>query len=332
MTLTQQQTETDQMFMRRCLQLASKGLGKVQPNPMVGAVITYNGKIIGEGWHQKYGEAHAEVNAIHSVEDKTLLQNATLYINLEPCSHYGKTPPCVEQIMQYNIPKVVIGNEDPNALVKGKGIAQLKRAGITVIENVLEKECCHLNRRFFSYHQKLRPYIILKWAETTNGFMDIKRTNNQPQQYWITNAELKTLVHKWRSEEDAILIGYNTLINDKPQLTTRHFVGKNPIPIIVSRNELKVNNDHFPFIEGKSKIDNILSILYQQGISSVLVEGGRKTLDLFIQSNKWDEARILTGNISWEEGTKAPNFNFSPARQLTINHDLVRFYINPLTK
>lgn len=320
--------DMEKMFMKRCLQLAEKGLGKVQPNPMVGCVITYNDSIIGEGWHQKLGESHAEINAIHSVKDKSLLAKATLYVNLEPCSHHGKTPPCTDEIIRCNIPKVVIGTTDPNPLVKGKGIEKLKNSGIAVINNVLAEECSHLNRRFFTFHQYNRPYIILKWAETKNGFMDIDRTEGQSQPYWITNAELRTLVHKWRSEEEAILIGYNTLINDKPRLTTRDYVGKNPIPVIVERDSLQIQGKYFSFQKEKTPIENILFTLYQQGISSVLVEGGRKTLDLFIQNGYWDEARQLIGNVSWEKGSNGPVFPFPVHEEITINHDKIRFYIN----
>ena len=320
-------TETHNTFMKRCLQLAAKGLGRVQPNPMVGAVITYEDKIIGEGWHQKYGAAHAEINAIAAVHDKELLKKSTLYVNLEPCSHYGKTPPCADKIIKWKIPHVVIGTSDPNSKVNGRGISKLKEAGIMVIQNILPDECKELNKRFFTFHGKKRPYIILKWAQTLDGYMDVERINpGEKIDYWITNPELRVLVHKWRSEEDAILIGYNTLLRDQPQLNTRFYPGKSPIPVVVERNQVTINENSYQYSSIEEKIENILKYLYAQDISSVIVEGGRKTLDLFLNSGYWDEARVLIGNVHWKKGLPAPIIESIPEQSYTINGDQVQIY------
>lgn len=320
-------TEMHNTYMKRCLQLAAKGLGRVQPNPMVGAVITYEDKIIGEGWHQKYGAAHAEINAISAVHDKELLKKATLYVNLEPCSHYGKTPPCADKIIKWKIPHVVIGTSDPNSKVNGRGISKLKEAGIMVIQNILPDECKELNKRFFTFHGKKRPYIILKWAQTLDGYMDVERINpGEKIDYWITNPELRVLVHKWRSEEDAILIGYNTLLRDQPQLNTRFYPGKSPIPVVVERNQVTINENSYQYSSIEEKIENILKYLYAQDISSVIVEGGRKTLDLFLNSGYWDEARVLIGNVHWKKGLPAPIIESIPEQSYTINGDQVQIY------
>lgn len=322
-------TEMHNTYMKRCLQLAAKGLGSVQPNPMVGAVITYEDKIIGEGWHQQYGAAHAEINAIAAVHDKELLKKSTLYVNLEPCSHYGKTPPCSDEIIKWKIPQVVIGTSDPNSKVNGRGISKLKEAGITVIQNILPDECKELNKRFFTFHGKKRPYIILKWAQTLDGYMDVERINSEDKiDYWITNPELRVLVHKWRSEEDAILIGYNTLLRDLPQLNTRFYSGKNPIPVVVERNQITIDGTSFQYSSAEDKIENIIKCLHKQDISSVIVEGGRKTLDMFLYSGYWDEARVLIGNIHWKKGLPAPIIDSIPEQSYTINGEHVQIYIH----
>ena len=238
-------TINNEQYMRRCIELAHMGFGATVPNPMVGAVIVHQGKIIGEGYHCKYGEAHAEVNAVNSVEDKSLLSESTLYINLEPCTHFGKTPPCCDLIMQSHIPRVVIANVDPNPLVKGKGIEKLKNAGIEVTTDVLKAEGEELNKRFFSYYKKSRPYIILKWAQTGDGFMDIVRHPSQHlKPVWITTEEARILVHKWRSEEQAILVGTNTVFLDNPKLNVREWTGKDPIRILVDRTLRLPQNLH----------------------------------------------------------------------------------------
>ena len=228
--------EEDIKFIRRCLDIAVKAEGSTAPNPMVGSVIVYKGKIIGEGYHRKYGEHHAEVNAINSVKDKSLLDKSTIYVSLEPCSHYGKTPPCASLIVSMGIPNVVIGTKDTASHVSGKGIKILKDAGCNVTLGVLEKECKELNKRFFTFHEKNRPYIILKWAQTKDGFIDVIRNEVSPAQpTWITNNLSKALVHKWRSEEQSILIGTNTARIDNPSLTTRNWKGKNPLRIVLDR-------------------------------------------------------------------------------------------------
>ena len=297
--------DTYERYIRRCIELAQKGLGNVQPNPMVGAVIVYDGQIIGEGYHQKYGEAHAEVNAINSVADKSLLRKSTIYVSLEPCSHYGKTPPCADKLIEMGFPRVVIGSTDPNEKVNGKGIAKLRNAGIDVTVGVLKKECDELNKRFFTYHILRRPYIILKWAQTADGFMDIDRAANPDGKYWITNDKVKVLTHRWRSEEQAILIGYNTYLNDRPQLTTRLWPGNDPARYIACRNpETTEPVEGFTLVPEEPEL--ALQRLYDDKMQSVIIEGGRKTLERYIQSGLWDEARILTGSQTWGAGTAAP--------------------------
>ena len=314
-----------QQYMHRCLELASLGLGRVQPNPMVGAVLVVDGKIIGEGWHRRYGHAHAEVDALASVQNPELLRKATMYVNLEPCSHFGKTPPCADAIIAAQIPKVVIANVDSNEKVNGTGIQKLKEAGIEVITGILENEGYELNKRFFTYHAKKRPYIILKWAQTQDGFMDILRLPNRAvEPYWITNTQLRTIVHKWRSEEDAILIGYNTLVNDKPQLNTRLFPGKSP-----RRFVMKHSDQENTFCDGFDILPNhpeeALKILYQQKIQSIIIEGGYKTLSLFIESGLWDEARILIGNQCWGDGAPAPCLHKEPDKEIDVLHNKIQY-------
>ncbi|MDR2980263.1 MAG: bifunctional diaminohydroxyphosphoribosylaminopyrimidine deaminase/5-amino-6-(5-phosphoribosylamino)uracil reductase RibD [Bacteroidales bacterium] len=319
----------DESYMARCLELASLGLGQVQPNPMVGAVLVADGKIIGEGWHRKYGEPHAEVNAFNSVEDKQLLSSATLYVNLEPCSHYGKTPPCADTVIAHNVRRIVIGSIDPNEKVNGQGIAKLCQAGIEVVTQVLDKECRKLNRRFFTYYQKKRPYIILKWAQTADGFMDVERDEHGfAPPYWITNQELRTLSHKWRSEEDAIAVGFNTWQHDHPQLNTRFFPGKNPQAFVIMRNRKNVCG--IPFEQLPESGEEACKVLYDKKIQSIIIEGGRRTLDYFIQHDLWDEARILTGDQVWGKGTLAPEFHHAlDEERMIMNHSVayVRRYL-----
>lgn len=313
----------DEMYMSRCLQLAALGLGKVQPNPMVGAVIVHQDQIIGEGWHRQYGQAHAEVNAFASVKQPELLKESTMYVSLEPCSHFGKTPPCADAIISHGVPKVVIGTVDSNAKVNGGGIKKLQDAGIEVVTGVLADQCKELNRRFFTYHEQKRPYVILKWAMTRNGYMDIDRQQQPDGQYWITNSELKTLVHQWRSEEDAILIGYNTMINDKPQLTTRLFPGKNPQRFVCQRNSDSSENSYYQTLPENPA--EALQQLYELKIQSVIVEGGRKTLQRFIDSQLWDEARILVGDQLWESGVKAPLIDGICVKEENIHDNIIRY-------
>jgi len=324
-------------YMQRCIDLASLGLGNTAPNPMVGSVIVYDNKIIGEGYHTKSGEPHAEVNAINSVKDKTLLKKSTLYVNLEPCSHFGKTPPCANLIAELGIPNLIIGTIDTAAHVSGKGVQILRDAGCNVITGVLETEARELNKRFFTFHEKKRPYIILKWAETKDGFIDKKRKDDSQKPAWITNELSKKLVHKWRSEEQAILVGTNTVIADNPELTSRNWDGRNPLRVVFDKNirlkshQLKVFNDKAETIiiadacnknqEYKSLNSNIgiefvdyskdfytqlFNVLYKRNIQSVIVEGGEKVLNSFIKNNIWDEARIFYGNFDFNNGVKAP--------------------------
>lgn len=336
------------LYMQRCLELAQLGKGFTAPNPMVGCVIVKNDLIIGEGYHQEYGKAHAEVNAIQSVLDKNELEGATVYVSLEPCSHFGKTPPCADLLVQSGVKAVVIACRDTNPAVAGRGIDRLKKAGIEVIEGVLEKESRELNKRFFTFHEKQRPYIILKWAQTLDGYLDKARLENQTGINWITGEETKSLVHKWRGEEQSILVGRNTIINDNPSLTVREYKGKNPIRIVIDsqlqisgdvniysseaptivfnriRNEKKENVEWVKIKETSTK--NILDELYNRGIISVFVEGGSRTLQYFIIDNVWDEARVIVGNNRFDEGMKAPIINRVPIASHPFGEDMVYYY------
>lgn len=319
-------------YIKRCIKLAENGFGTTYPNPMVGSVIVYENKIIGEGWHKKAGEPHAEVNAIRSVKDKSLLKKATIYVSLEPCSHFGKTPPCCDLIIEYEIPNVVVGTVDPNERVAGNGIKKLIAAGANVTVGVLEKECYELNKRFFTFHQQKRPYIILKWAETQDGFLSPEKEIDQDRKpVWITNSYSRQLVHKWRSEEQAILAGTQTVIDDNPKLNTRDWSGNNPIRVVLDQNNripkdsfifdnsvktivftksetnLSSENTNFEVIDfNQNTIPQILAVLHQNQIQSIIIEGGLKTLQSFIDQNIWDEARIFIGKTTFEKGTKAP--------------------------
>jgi diaminohydroxyphosphoribosylaminopyrimidine deaminase/5-amino-6-(5-phosphoribosylamino)uracil reductase len=343
-------------YMQRCMELAELGAGSVSPNPMVGAVIVHEGVIIGEGYHQKYGQAHAEVNAINQVlanfaNAAELLKNATIYVSLEPCAHYGKTPPCADLIIKHHIPKAVVGCRDPFEQVNGKGIEKLTEAGIEVISGILEAECKWLNRRFFTRVQKQRPYIILKWAQTNDGFF----APADKSQFWITGQESRRLVHKWRSEEDAILIGKNTAAIDNPQLNTRYWPGKAPKRVVIDRrlelsNELNIYDqdvETFIFNEIKTDIEGkikyialedferfvpqyILFQLYLQDIQSVIIEGGAHTLNTFIEAGLWDEARIFTGEAALIQGIKAPYITGIAGDEFLLGADRLNIlYNNP---
>lgn len=346
---------THEIYIKRCLQIAKNGLGTTRPNPMVGAVIVYNDRIIGESFTSAYGGNHAEVNAINSVKDKSLLTQSTLYVTLEPCSHFGKTPPCSDLIIKHKIPNVVIGCVDDNPEVAGKGIAKLKASGCNVSVGVLEAECKIHHKRFFSFHNKKRPYIILKWAETNDGFIaPIIKDEKKP--VWITNQYSRQLVHKWRAEEQAILIGTNTVVEDNPSLTVRDWKGKNPIRVVLDKS-LKLNSDYNVFNDNaetvvisseikdrKLKTENQLNIefidwnlkqkiaqqicdvLYNRNINSIIIEGGAKTLQTFIDEDLWDEARIFIGNSEFNEGTKAPKLKGNLISESKILNDLLRLY------
>ncbi|MCL2416575.1 MAG: bifunctional diaminohydroxyphosphoribosylaminopyrimidine deaminase/5-amino-6-(5-phosphoribosylamino)uracil reductase RibD [Bacteroidales bacterium] len=316
-----------QTHIQRCFQLAEIGLGQVAPNPLVGCVIVYGGKIISEGFHQKYGENHAERNAILHVKDENLLKKSTLYVNLEPCSHFGKTPPCADFIIEKGMPKVVISNLDSNPEVAGKGIERLRNAGTEVITGILENEGRFLNRRFFTFIEEKRPYIILKWAESLDGFI-----YNETER-WITNEAMRNLVHKWRSEESAIMVGTNTVLTDNPQLNVRAYFGKNPLRITIDENRKLPKDLHFFDNSQPAKIyettdlSEILSDLYLQNIQSIIVEGGAKLLQSFIEKNLWDEARILTGNKQLSSGLKAPKIQGKEICSTEIEGDKMRMII-----
>ena len=318
----------NQLYMRRCLELASLGAGYVAPNPMVGAVIVCNGLIIGEGFHRRYGDAHAEANAINTVKNKELLKRSTLYVNLEPCAHQGKTPPCADLIIQSGIPRVVIGCLDPNPLVAGKGNEKLRAAGIEVIENVLMEESKNLNIRFITYHSKKRPYVTLKWAQTADGYIDVKRDNTiVGRPTWITGWYEQTLVHKWRSQEQAVMVGTNTAVADNPMLNIRKWHGKQPLRITIDQQmrlpqTLNIFDEKQPTLIFTQKeqpntiyanvsfdeklAQNILNELFKRKIISVLIEGGTRLLQTFIDAGLWDEARVFTGVVKFGEGVKAP--------------------------
>lgn len=327
-------------YIKRCVQIAKNGLGNTRPNPMVGSVIVHDNKIIGEGFTSPYGGNHAEVNAINSVLNKDLLKEATIYVTLEPCSHFGKTPPCSDLIIQHKIPNIVIGCVDDNEKVAGKGIKKLMGAGCTVTVGILENECKEHHKRFFTFHNKKRPYIILKWAETSDGFI-APETKNEQKPVWITNTYSRQLVHKWRAEEQAILVGTNTIIEDNPSLTTRDWTGKNPIRIVIDKDEelskkLHVfNKDSETIIISKNNIDftkpigkQITYILFENDINSVIIEGGAKTLQTFIDENLWDEARIFTGQNTFKNGVKAPSFKGKLISETSILTDTLKIYKN----
>lgn len=341
-----------EFFMKRCLELAVMGLGNTSPNPMVGSVIVYEGRIIGEGYHKLYGQAHAEVNAINSVSDKKVLKYSTLYVNLEPCSHFGKTPPCAELITRLQIPRVVIGTPDPNPLVLGKGIDILKKAGCEVIVGVCAKECEELNRRFFTFYKLNRPYIILKWAETADGYIDKIRIKEEKPE-WISNKLSRNLVHKWRCEEQAVMIGTNTAIMDNPQLNVREWIGRNPIRVVIDNhlrlplnlkifdgnlktivytlNDATFVHENVEFVkmppEG-NKLEFIFNHLYCSKVISVIVEGGAKLTGALLSGNFWDEARVFKGKGLFINGVKAPILNSHPNSEYDIDGVILKFYKN----
>lgn len=320
----------DEIYMQRCLELASCGAGSVEPNPRVGSVIVYQDRIIGEGYHRQYGGPHAEVNAVASVENREQLRQSTLYVNLEPCAHEGKTPPCASMIARLGIPRVVIGTVDPFEQVNGKGIAIMESAGCQVTTGVLEEKSKDINRRFFTFHKEKRPYIILKWAQSADGFIDRERDpqdGSWPE--WITDEVCRFMVHKWRTEEPGIMVGANTAILDNPQLTARLYPGRQPVRILVDPHlrvpgNLKLFDSSARVIvlnglkdeeQGHiclRKIDlgrmpgSLLTALYEEGLQSVIVEGGARLLQTFIDSGKWDEARIFTGPVQFGKGVRAP--------------------------
>jgi diaminohydroxyphosphoribosylaminopyrimidine deaminase/5-amino-6-(5-phosphoribosylamino)uracil reductase len=331
--------KTHDTYIKRCIELAKNGSGTTYPNPLVGSLIVYNDEIIGEGWHRKSGEPHAEVNAINSVKDKSLLSKSTIYVSLEPCSHFGKTPPCCDLIIANKIPNVVIGTIDPFAKVAGTGIKKLIEAGKNVTVGILEDECNELNKRFFTFHNKKRPYIILKWAESQDGFIaPLSKEKKEP--VWITNEFARQLVHKWRSEEQAILVGTNTVIEDNPSLTTRDWFGNHPIRIVLDQNN-RISKESYIFDNQVKSITitkeninfnnnialEITDFLFNEGIQSVIIEGGRQTLHTFIDANIWDEARVFRGEIYFKSGTKAPTISGENSKKEKIlNDELLTFF------
>lgn len=332
---------TNEKYIKRCIQLAQNGLGTTYPNPLVGSVIvSENDEILGEGWHKKSGEPHAEVNAVLDAEKngygRDAFAKAVLYVNLEPCSHTGKTPPCASMIIKKGFKKVVIGSLDPHEKVAGKGVAMLKEEGIVVTVGVLEKECDFLNKRFFTFHRKKRPYIILKWAQTADGFIAPAQKEEQ-KPVWITNSYSRQLSHRLRAGENAILIGAKTVIDDNPSLTCRDWQGMNPTRIVLdSRNNLGKNNAVFntaapTIIIDSNNPETIIKELYNNHIQSVIIEGGARTIEQFIESNLWDEAMQFIGTeVLFYNGLPAPklNGNYTILDRVTLNQDVLKTYLN----
>jgi diaminohydroxyphosphoribosylaminopyrimidine deaminase/5-amino-6-(5-phosphoribosylamino)uracil reductase len=345
--------DSHEIYMHRCLTLAKNGLGYTCPNPLVGCVIVYEGRIIGEGWHQKAGEAHAEVNAINAVKDQDLLPQATLYVNLEPCSHHGRTPPCADLIIKKKIKKVVIGVIDANEKVKGKGALRLKKNGVEVVSGVLQEECRELNKRFFTFHEKGRPYVILKWAQSADAyiFSDPKKAKKGAP-LWISNAYSRQRVHQWRAQEASILVGKNTVLQDNPRLNTRDLAGNDIVRMVIDKDltvplgsqiydgkfDTIIYNEKKEGSEGKLKhvqldfsreiVTQILSDLHQNNIQSLIVEGGAYTLNKFLDSGLWDEARIFCGNKNFGGGIKAPVMRLKAVKEENILDDHLFWYTN----
>ncbi|PRP66102.1 bifunctional diaminohydroxyphosphoribosylaminopyrimidine deaminase/5-amino-6-(5-phosphoribosylamino)uracil reductase RibD [Nonlabens agnitus] len=334
----------DEVYIQRCLQLAVNGLGTTYPNPLVGSVIVSDeGIVLGEGFHLKSGEPHAEVNAIAAAErngySTSDFEKATIYVNLEPCSHHGKTPPCASLIIEKKFKKVVIGTLDPHEKVAGKGAELLRAAGIEVITGILEEKCNDLNKRFFSYHKKQRPYIILKWAETADGFI-APATKKEQKPVWITNPYSRQHTHQSRAQENSILIGAQTALDDNPSLTVREWYGNNLIRIVLdSRNDLPENLNVFNedamtqiLRRDSSEPENIIQDLYHLNIQSVIVEGGAKTLQQFIEKELWDEIHQYMGTtVYFKNGLKAPSIpnNASLQERMMIKDDVLKIFKQP---
>ncbi len=345
--------ENNQKYMQRCLDLARNGYGRVAPNPLVGCVIINENKIIGEGYHSFFGGPHAEVIAINSVRDKSLLPHSTLFVNLEPCNHQGKTPPCSDLIIDMGIKKIVVASLDPNPLVSGKGLKRLCQNGCEVVVGVMESESNELNKRFFTFFQKKRPYIILKWAQSADGFIDLWRPfTSKPAQ--ITSNKLRFLVHKWRSEEQAIMVGTNTALKDNPRLDVRYWKGRQPLRVVVDRHlklqdtsnlldgtletlvitegvEKKIGNTQYvalPFISDQVDLNELMNYFLNKQIQSVFVEGGQKLLQSFIDQGFWDEARIFEGNQHLGSGVKAPLIDRKPVLIRKFSKEKLSLIIN----
>lgn len=337
---------SDETFIKRTFELALNGVGSVSPNPLVGCVIVHDNKIIGEGWHRKYGEAHAEVNAVAAVSDKAMLKESTVYVSLEPCSHFGKTPPCADLLISHRVKTVVISNLDSNPLVSGQGVGKLRDAGIEVITGILDKEGRELNKRFFTAIEKQRPYIILKWAETADGF--IARENHDSK--WISDEYSRQLVHKWRAEEDAVLVGAGTAQFDDPQLNVRDWSGRDPVRVVIDRF-LKLDRG-LKLFDGYQKticynvlrqeehrnllmirldeadlLNQLVRDLHKQKIQSVIVEGGAFTLNQFIEAGLWDEARIFTSPKLFGKGIAAPKVIGQEVSNEWLDHDTLKYVV-----
>lgn len=337
-------------YINRCIELAKNGLGTTYPNPLVGSVVVHNGTVIGEGWHYQSGQPHAEVHAIQSVKNKSLLKEATIYVSLEPCCHFGKTPPCSDLIIQHQLKKVVIGTIDPFAAVAGKGIEKLKKAGIDVIVGVLENECQQLNKRFFTFHNQKRPYIILKWAQSADGYIAPKEKKIQ-QPIWISNTLAQQLSHKWRTEEAGIMVGTQTVLDDNPQLTPRNWHGNAPTRLIIDKdlktfpnhaiynaeaptiiltsvpNQLPSENYTFEQVDFSTDIIlQLTKIMYNHQIQSVIIEGGTHTINSFLSAGIWDEARVFFSEKYLKSGTLAPNFVKLPTETQQIDDNLLKIY------
>jgi diaminohydroxyphosphoribosylaminopyrimidine deaminase/5-amino-6-(5-phosphoribosylamino)uracil reductase len=338
-------------YIKRCLEISKLGIGTTRPNPSVGAVLVVDDRIIGEGFTSPYGGNHAEVNAISAVRDSSLLATATMYVTLEPCSHFGKTPPCADLIIKSEIKKVVIGCIDSNVLVAGKGIERLQNAGCEVIVGVLEKECKAHHKRFFTFQTTKRPFIILKWAQTLDAYVAPKNRAIQAP-VWITNKASRQLVHKWRCEEQAILVGTTTVLDDNPRLDVRYWKGEDPVRIVIDK-ELKIPanlkvydgsvktifiNESSTYVKGTiffEKINfskpiaiQICEVLFKHNIQSLIVEGGTKTIQTFIDENLWDEARVFSGEVHFNDGVNAPILDVIPTNEENIKGDTLKTYLN----
>jgi diaminohydroxyphosphoribosylaminopyrimidine deaminase/5-amino-6-(5-phosphoribosylamino)uracil reductase len=343
-------------YMKRCFQLANLGLGNVSPNPLVGAVVVNENEVIGEGYHQYFGGPHAEVNALQHLHEDSRLKSSTIYVNLEPCAHFGKTPPCADLILRLGIPRVVISNRDPFDLVNGAGLERLKSHGVEVVTGVLEEEGRFLNRRFFTFHEQKRPYIILKWAQSADGFLDKPRSSNEAHINWITTPASRRLVHMWRSEEPAILVGLNTVINDNPSLTVREISGKSPLRIVLGDcaripKTAAVLNGQSPTLlihtgakaivsstnievvhisTEQNVLPTLMNILHEKNIQSLIVEGGAQVLSSFLDADLWDEARVFQGVGHFNAGVKAPQLSVLPNSISTVSEDTLRVYYRNL--
>jgi diaminohydroxyphosphoribosylaminopyrimidine deaminase / 5-amino-6-(5-phosphoribosylamino)uracil reductase len=346
--------EADFKFMRRCIDLAGKAEGMTYPNPMVGALISHNGAVIGEGFHTRAGEPHAEVIAINSVPDRSLLKESTLYVSLEPCTHFGKTPPCTDLILKSGIPRIVIGTTDTSDKVSGKGISRLKEAGREVVTGVEEERCRRINRRFFTFHEKKRPYITLKWAQSSDGFIDVQRPEgSEIGPFWISGTSERVLVHKWRSEEESILVGAGTVRTDRPALNVRNWTGRDPLRLVLSGSgklpnymaETETNVSAITFTYNENP-DNgsarkillnrnseasfqVAKYLYEQGIQSLMIEGGAEVLNHFIATEFWDEARIFKGTRNFISGLEAPVINGKLFSWIDFGTSKLEVIINP---